>query len=147
LSNLNEIYEFSRKKLKNQFKDFCTGQIHRYKVQPTKMDVYTALYITADEKHMMDIVNRRVSLTTASVMGLARVEGSHALKSAFPTAMDDICSIVKNHREKVSVTTRGRSVNPPGIYPWYKTTSPPPSPPAKRGPTLPARIEQNQSEK
>lgn len=27
------------------------------------MDVYTALYITADEKHMMDIVNRRVSLT------------------------------------------------------------------------------------
>ena len=51
------------KKLKNQFKDFCTGQIHRYKVQPTKMDVYTALYITADEKHMMDIVNRRVSLT------------------------------------------------------------------------------------
>ena len=33
-------------------------------------------------------------------MGLARVEGSHALKSAFPTAMDDICSIVKNHKEK-----------------------------------------------
>ena len=82
-------------------------------MQPTKTDVYSALYITADEKIMMDIIQRRISLTvfssmvlthfhliiqTACVMGFARIDGSHALKAAFPTAMETICDLVQNSK-------------------------------------------------